>query len=77
MAKIILYAVLTALALIYLFPFFWMVITSIKPDKELMAWPPTLIPHGLQLVNYPDALTYIPFFSYVMNTLIYCLSTVA
>lgn len=74
--KILIYAVLTALALIYIFPFFWMIVTSVKPDKELMAWPPTLIPHGLQLNNYPDALTYIPFFSYVKNTLLYCLGSV-
>ena len=75
-AKILIYVVLTALALIYLFPFFWMIITSVKPDKELMAWPPTLIPHGLQLSNYPDALTYIPFFTYIKNTLVYCFSSV-
>ena len=41
-----------------------------------MAWPPTLLPHGLQLRNYPDALTYIPFFTYVKNSLIYCLGSV-
>jgi multiple sugar transport system permease protein len=70
------YLVLSVLAVVFAFPFFWMIITSIKPDHELMAWPPTLIPHGLQLNNYPDALTYIPFFTYVKNSLIYCLGGV-
>jgi multiple sugar transport system permease protein len=75
-AKILLYMVLTTLAIIYLFPFLWMIITSLKTEKEVMAWPPTLIPHTLQLSNYPDSLTYIPFLTYVKNTLIYCFGSV-
>ena len=74
--KIFIYAILTALALIYIFPFFWMIVTSVKPDKELVAWPPTILPHALQLRNYPDAFNYIPFFTYLKNTLLYCSGTV-
>ncbi|AEE97713.1 carbohydrate ABC transporter permease [Mahella australiensis] len=75
-SNIIVYIVLTALGFLFLFPFLWMVTTSIKADAEIFTWPPTLIPHSFNWRNYPEALTFIPFFTYLKNTLIYCFMTV-
>jgi multiple sugar transport system permease protein len=38
--------------LILLFPLYWMVITSLKPEQEVFASPPTLIPMTLNTESY-------------------------
>ncbi len=53
-------------------PFFWMLSTSLKPDVQIFKWPPVWIPSPVQWSNYVDAVTTIPFFQYVWNTLIIC-----
>jgi len=53
----------------FLSPFLWMLSTSLKPNKELFLWPPRWIPSTLQWSNYPDAVNYIPFFTYLSNTM--------
>src|SRR5919199_1609429 len=75
--KIIAYAILVPMAFGYVFPFYWMVSTSLKSDSEIFRWPPVLAPSILQLGNYPAALTYIPFFRYMWNTLVIAGLTVA
>jgi multiple sugar transport system permease protein len=66
---VVAHAVLVALGLLFFFPFFWLVDTSVKPDAELFAVPPILIPSQLVLENYPRAFTYVPFLRYTLNTL--------
>lgn len=61
---------LAALCLFFLFPFYQMIITSLKTTKELNAFPPTLWPHAPVWSNYVDAVKYIPFFRYTLNSLI-------
>jgi multiple sugar transport system permease protein len=65
----LIHAVLVVFGILFAFPFLWMVSTSIKPDAELFALPPVWIPSHLVWSNYPDALTFIPFFRYALNTL--------
>jgi len=60
----------------FLIPFIWMISTSLKPDSEILVWPPQWIPHPFQWSNYPQALTFVPFFRYFLNTLLYGVSTV-
>ncbi len=36
----------------FLFPVYWMVITSLKPEAETLLWPPTLWPRIFTLENY-------------------------
>src|SRR5262245_51685436 len=38
------YLLVYGLALTMLFPFVWMVSTSLKPEGEVFAWPPRLLP---------------------------------
>lgn len=49
--KIALMIVLIIIAVMMSLPFFWMLITSIKPDTELFSWPPSFIPKNLQHVK--------------------------
>ena len=47
-----LYLLLIIGAIISLFPFYWMVATSLKPSNDIFAWPPVLIPRSLTLAGY-------------------------
>ncbi|MFL5801349.1 MAG: carbohydrate ABC transporter permease [Roseiflexaceae bacterium] len=67
--------VLIPAAFIFLLPFLWMLSTSLKPDSQLFAYPPIWIPNPFQWSNYPKSVSYVPFFTYLKNTLIISLSS--
>lgn len=74
---VLIHAALIPAALVFMLPFLWMLSTSLKPDEQLYAYPPVWIPSPLNWANYPNAVTYIPFFLYLRNTLtIAVLSTI-
>lgn len=43
--------------LFFLFPVYWMLVTSIQPPHDWLATPPVFFPHTLHWSNYTDALT--------------------
>ena len=51
------YAFLVAMALVVLFPFYWMIISSLKTLEEYRLSVPTFWPRQLMLGNYLDAFT--------------------
>ena len=55
--KFVLYAFLALMALIVLFPFYWMVISSLKTLDEYRLSVPTFWPQRMMLSNYVDAFT--------------------
>ena len=55
--KVLLYLFLFAMAIIILFPFYWMIISSLKTLEEYRLSVPTFWPHKLMLSNYADAFT--------------------
>lgn len=59
---------LVAGAAMYLFPFFWMIATSLKSPTEIMVRPPVWWPKTPQWSNYKTALGYFPFWRYLANT---------
>ena len=67
-SKIILYVVLIVLAIGFLFPIFWVMVSSFKPAGELFTWPPALWPQNPTLDNYTGALARGNFVSYFRNT---------
>jgi len=48
----VLYAICIALAVIFLFPIFWSILSSFKPPAEASASPPTFLPSRITLDNY-------------------------
>jgi len=46
LARLIVYALLFGGAAVFLFPFLWLVCTSLKPIEQTMAMPPTWLPRG-------------------------------
>ncbi len=67
--------VLVLAGMVFLVPFLWMLSTSLKPDDQLFTYPPIWIPNPLKWENYPRTVTYIPFFTYLANTLIIAVSS--
>ena len=65
-------------AVIFVFPFFWLVITSFKFPEDILILPPRLWPRPATLRNYRAAVTEIPFLRLFLNTLRYAaVSTLA
>ena len=40
--------VLLPLAVLFMFPLLWMLSTSLKPDRQILAYPPVWIPHPIE-----------------------------
>ncbi len=55
-------------AIIFAFPFAWVISTSLKVDTQLFTFPPILIPNPVKWANYPKMLSYLPFFRFMANT---------
>lgn len=50
--RVLLYTVAVALSVMFMFPFFWTVSSSLKEPIELIAYPPTLLPKTPRWENY-------------------------
>ena len=66
--------VLVALVIV-VFPFYWMVNTSLKPASEIFLSPPTFISSNWSLDAYVTVLTQRPFARYFLNSLVVTLGT--
>jgi multiple sugar transport system permease protein len=53
-ARTLLYTALIVGAVISVFPFYWMLTTSLKSSQEVFQYPPTWIPHPFTWSNYAD-----------------------
>lgn len=66
----------TLVMLVFLFPLYWMLITSFKTTDEVLLNPPTFYPATFNLNAYRDVLSHYPVFRYLLNTLIVTLGIV-
>ena len=55
-------------ALVFLFPFFWMLSNALRPDREVFAMPPRLLPSAIQWYNFVAAWRYLPFGRFFLNS---------
>lgn len=63
------YLALIGLSLPFVFPFLWMVTSSLKTSNEIFASPPTLIPVSWQWGNFVEVFRYQPFAQQYFNSL--------
>ena len=63
------YSLAILVAIVFLLPLFWMISSSLKPEYQVLEVPPRWIPDPVTWSNYPEALTYVPFGRYTLNTL--------
>ena len=76
--NIVTYALLTFWALIVLFPFYWMLLTSVKSYSSYNAEHiPSFFTLSPTLQNYKDAFTSVPLGKYLGNTVIFAVVTTA
>src|ERR1700750_2861589 len=68
--------VLIPATIVLIFPFVWLVITSVQTPAEALHFPPVLIPHQIRLGHYPDALNSAPFGRFFVNSAIVAVVTV-
>jgi sn-glycerol 3-phosphate transport system permease protein len=59
-----------AVLMIFVFPFLWMISTSLQTFRETMSFPPTLIPASPQWINFVEAMHAGPFVMYARNSII-------
>ena len=62
------YAALIIGAVIMIFPFVWMILTSLKTVPESMQVPPTIFPKEVVTGNFADAMKSLPFLKLYLNT---------
>jgi ABC-type glycerol-3-phosphate transport system permease component len=70
LGRTILYLVIAAGALIFCFPFLWMVTTSVKPADQMLLMPPVWIPRELVFENYVRPFQNLPFDMFFRNSFI-------
>jgi len=64
------YVLLTVGLIVMVLPFVWMVLSSLKPEAEVMAVPPTWWPHTITLDNYHRLFTKLDFPTFFLNSVI-------
>ena len=74
--KVTIYLILAVGALIMVFPFFWMLVSSLKTAAEVNTSPPTFWPAKLTLENYIFAFQKAPFARYFLNSVLVTVSCV-
>ena len=74
--KIVTYTLLTVWAILVLFPFYWMILTSVKGYGAYNSeWIPQLYTLSPTLQNYRDAFTAVPLGGYFTNTIVFTVVT--
>lgn len=68
--KYLLHIFLILGSIVMVFPFVWMILTSVKTIEEIVNIPITILPEKPSLVNYEMALDAVPFLKLYANTLL-------
>ena len=63
---------LLIVALVMFFPFLWMILSSFKTTKEIVAIPPTWWPQNFATIGYQQIFTKLPIARNFLNSLIVC-----
>lgn len=61
---------LILVALLFLFPFFWMVSNAVRSNAEVLAIPVRILPHEFQWDNFAKAWSELPFGRFFLNSMI-------
>lgn len=70
------YLILSALAILCIFPFWWTFVTAISTEGNIFAFPPTFWPQAPSLENFIEVFRSIPMWLFYRNSLIITVSTV-
>jgi ABC-type glycerol-3-phosphate transport system permease component len=68
--RLAIYAALTIVAAVMIFPLFWMVSTSLKTLPQIATFPPVWFPWPPAWKNYPDVFNFVPLLRYAGNSIL-------
>ena len=68
--RVALVVVFGAIALVFLFPFYWMAVSSVRTNGQIYSSQLNLLPRSVTWKNYHDLFTTTLFFRWVLNSLI-------
>lgn len=69
--------VMIVIGVVMFFPFAWMVASAFKSNKEVLAYPPTLLPEEWHPENFVRVFTDVPFALYMMNSAVVAVTVTA
>jgi multiple sugar transport system permease protein len=75
-SQVIAYLLILVGAFFLMIPFAWMLSTSLKTPGAVFDWPPVWIPDPVVWSNYPAAWNYLPFTTFLRNTLLITITSV-
>jgi multiple sugar transport system permease protein len=67
--RVLLYLAIAVLFILVVFPFYWMIVTSLQPQDAVFNVPPQFWPRHVTFQNYIDAWNSAPWLRYFGNTL--------
>jgi len=75
--KVLIYSILSLFGVVMILPFYWSILTSLRPDADIFKIPIEWLPKRLTLEHYYKAFNMVPFFKYTINTLLITLTGLA
>lgn len=76
LCKAAFYGVLLLFSFLFLFPLYWLLVTSVKSITEASMIPATWYPHKIQWENYINVTKTVPIMKYAANSLFLCFACV-
>ncbi len=73
--KLITYVLLIFTGAVFLFPLLWSLVSSVKPENDIVSYPPNWIPVNFTLENYAKVLEKYPYLSWGLNSVIMTVSS--
>ena len=70
------YCLLTLIAIVCVFPFWWTLVTAISTEGNLFQFPPSFWPRAPSLANFAEVFRAIPMLAFYRNSLLITLCTV-
>lgn len=64
------HVVLISFSFFFALPLFWMLSTALKTDPEVLKYPPIWLPSKLMWSNFPEAFVFVPFATFLKNSVI-------
>ncbi len=64
----ILYVIAIFSSVVFMFPFVWTILSSLKKGSELFRFPPTWLPETAQFQNYPKVFEIVPWSTWTWNS---------
>jgi multiple sugar transport system permease protein len=68
--SIVKHSVLIVVGFFYVLPLLWMLSTALKKDAQVIAFPPVWIPNPVMWSNFVEAFSFVPFATFLKNSII-------